>query len=348
MGAVRRVDTAEHHGLHRPVALQGLFGGPVLQGDGVAHPGLAHVLDGGGDVPHLPGVQGLGGLQVGGPQKAALHHGELPAGGHHADGVPGLHRAVLDAHVHDNPPVAVVVRVEDQRLQGRGLIPLGGRDVGDDALHHLPDVLPGLGGDPGGVHGRDADDVLDLLAHPVRVRAGQVDLVHHWHDLQPGVHRQVGVGQCLGLNALGGVHHQHRPLAGGQGPGHLVVEVHVSRGVDEVEHIVLPVLRRVHQGDGVGLDGDAPFPLQIHVVQQLVLHLPQGDGLGLLQNAVRQGGLAVVDVGHDAEIADMTSVHSFSPYQKNWAYARYLLLYQKPRPKESPRIAPPPGKGIAP
>ena len=90
----------------------------------------------------------------------------------------------------------------------------------------------------------------------------------------------------------------------------------MSRGVDEVENIVLPVLGGVHQGDGVGLDGDAPLPLQVHVVQQLVFHLPQGDGLGQLQDPVGQGGLAVVDVGHDAEIANVTSVHRNAPVDR--------------------------------
>ena len=32
-----------------------------------------------------------------------------------------------------------------------------------------------------------------------------------------------------------------RLMEGGQGPGHLVVKVHVARGVDEVQGVVLPV-----------------------------------------------------------------------------------------------------------
>ena len=33
-------------------------------------------------------------------------------------------------------------------------------------------------------------------------------------------------------------------------------------------------------------------------------HLPLGDGIALLQQPVRQGGLAVVNVGDDGEISD--------------------------------------------
>ena len=41
----------------------------------------------------------------------------------------------------------------------------------------------------------------------------------------------------------------------------LVVEVHMTRGVDEVERVDLPVLRGVVEGDGAGLDGDAALAL---------------------------------------------------------------------------------------
>ena len=82
---------------------------------------------------------------------------------------------------------------------------------------------------------------------PLGVGGGQVDLVDHGQDLQVVLHGQIGVGQGLGLDALGGVHHQHRALAGGQGAGDLVVEVHMARGVDEVQGVGLAVLGVVVQ-----------------------------------------------------------------------------------------------------
>ena len=59
----------------------------------------------------------------------------------------------------------------------------------------------------------------------------------------------------------------------------------------------LAVVGVVNQRYRMGLDGNAPLTLQIHVVQKLVGHIPQGNRLGLFQNPVRQGGFAVVDVG---------------------------------------------------
>ena len=79
----------------------------------------------------------------------------------------------------------------------------------------------------------------------------------------------------------------------------------MARGVDEVQGVDLAVLGLVEQVHGPGLDGDAPLPLQVHVVQNLVLHLPLRHGVAQLQQPVRQRGLAMVDVGNDGKVADM-------------------------------------------
>ena len=53
----------------------------------------------------------------------------------------------------------------------------------------------------------------------------------------------------------------------------LVGEVHVARGVDQVELICLAIVCVVGDAHGVGLDGDAAFALDVHGVQELGLHV---------------------------------------------------------------------------
>lgn len=48
-------------------------------------------------------------------------------------------------------------------------------------------------------------------------------------------------------------------------------EVHVPRGVDEVERIHVPVGSSVPHARLIQFDGDPPLPLQIHAVQELRL-----------------------------------------------------------------------------
>ena len=56
-------------------------------------------------------------------------------------------------------------------------------------------------------------------------------------------------------------------------------------------------------------DRDAPLALQIHRVEKLILHLTLADGVGALQQAITQRGLAMVDVRNNAEISDLRGIH---------------------------------------
>ncbi len=60
------------------------------------------------------------------------------------------------------------------------------------------------------------------------------------------------------------------------------------------------------------LDGDAAFPLQVHGIQHLGLHLARSQGSGQLQQAVGQRGFAVINMGNDRKIAQKCSVHGCS------------------------------------
>ena len=78
----------------------------------------------------------------------------------------------------------------------------------------------------------------------------------------------------------------------------------MTRCIDEVEHVLLSIGRLVVHAGGLELDRDPPFPLQLHVVEELLLHIPIGHRAGVLQQTVGQRRLAMVDVGNDAEISD--------------------------------------------
>ena len=60
---------------------------------------------------------------------------------------------------------------------------------------------------------RLADELGDLGADALGLGPGQVDLVQARDELEPGVDREVRVGDRLRLDALGGVHDEQRALA---------------------------------------------------------------------------------------------------------------------------------------
>jgi hypothetical protein len=86
----------------------------------------------------------------------------------------------------------------------------------------------------------------------------------------------------------------------------------VSGGVDEVQLIALTVGSLIVHTDRVELDGDAALPLQLIGIKDLRPHLSLLERTRLLEKAVGQRGLAVVDVGDDAEVPDPLGRHEDS------------------------------------
>ena len=305
---VGRVEAREDHRLHLVEAGEGGLRGAPLLGDGVADLAVSDLLDSGDHPADHAGRQLVRGPALGREDADLLDRVGRHVR-HQADLRAAPHAPLDDPHEHDDAAVGVVPGIEDQRLERLVRRPLRVRHARDDRLEDLLDAGPLLGAREDRAVRRKTDHLLDLLQDPVRLGARQIDLVDDRDDLEVVLDGEVGVGEGLRLDPLARVHDQERPLAGGEAARDLVGEVHVPRGVDQVEAVGLAVLRPVVEGDGVGLDRDPPLALEVHRVQELVLLLAVGDRPAPLEKTVREGRLPVVDVGDDREIPDAGGVH---------------------------------------
>ena len=75
--------------------------------------------------------------------------------------------------------------------------------------------------------------------------------------------------------------------------------------VDQVQLVGLAVGGGVGHAHGARLDGDALLALQVHRVEHLLDHLALATVPVSCKQPVGQRGLAVVDMGDDAEIANV-------------------------------------------
>ena len=157
--------------------------------------------------------------------------------------------------------------------------------------------------------------LVDDLGDP---GVGPVDLVHHEHDGQVGVERLAEHEPGLRERALGGVHQQHDAVDHGQAALDLATEVGVARGVDDVDRH-RTALDRLGRGAGVAdrgvlrEDRDALLALEVTGVHRpLVDVLVLAEGAALPEHRVHEGGLAVVDVRHDGDVAEVGAVRVFS------------------------------------
>ena len=131
-----------------------------------------------------------------------------------------------------------------------------------------------------------------------------VDVSDAWNAIA-GSLTPYGLG--LRLNASNRVEDRNRTVKNAQGALDFCGEVNVTRGVDDLEAVLLTVLLPEARGSCSG-DGYAALLLLNHPVHggSTVVDLTDLVGLaGVVENTFGSGGLTSIDVGHDA---DVTSV----------------------------------------
>ena len=201
---------------------------------------------------------------------------------------------------------------------------LGSGDVGVYSVHQLENALA-LGAFLGvGAIGQGFQSSQSGTADHGDVVAGEIIGAQQFADLHLDqlqqlvviylvhlVHEHDDVGNAyltgqqdmlagLGHGAFGGVHQQNDAVDHFQNALHLAAEIGVTRGVHDVDLVVL-----IMHGSVLCQNGDAALPLQIAGV-----HDPLHSGLifpvntALLEHFVHQGGLAMVNVGDDGNVAN--------------------------------------------
>ncbi len=83
----------------------------------------------------------------------------------------------------------------------------------------------------------------------------------------------------------------------------------MTRCIDEIQLVQLPVFCMVTHPHRIQLDRNAALAFQIHRVEDLLAHEPLVERPGELDKSVGKRRFAVVDVGDNAEITDMILAH---------------------------------------
>ena len=187
-------------------------------------------------------------------------------------------------------------------------------------------IETGLSGDARCIHCFHTDDILDFLRDFIGNCARQVNLVDDGHDFQIVVECKIDISQRLGFHTLRRVDNEHRPVAGSERTRNFIIKVDMAGSINQVEDILFPVIRTINRADCLGFDRNASLPLQIHVVEDLVLHFTLCEKTCHLNDAVGEGGLAVVDVGYYTEIADFALIHEGSFFRDVTSYMHLIYF----------------------
>jgi hypothetical protein len=189
----------------------------------------------------------------------------------------------------------------------------------ENGFEHRPHVRRGLGQiqrrvavDRGCVNHREiellvvcpelVEEVEGVVNDPIRSGTVTVNLVDHHDRLQTKGEGFLGDEAGLRHRSFDRIDQQQDPIDHRQHTLDFAAEVGVSRRVDDVDMDTRVVDRQI-----LGQDGDASFFLQlVRVHHPLGDVLVSGEAAGLDQQLVHQGGLAMVDVGDDGDVADGT------------------------------------------
>ncbi len=272
---VDRVNPAEDHGVDFLEARESFGGRAFRVGQGVADFDFGGGFDICDEVADIPRVE-LGLREHFWGEDADLFDFVVLVGGEEFNGLSWGGAAAENPHVADDAAVAVEDAVEDEGAEG--VVALFRRgDAGDDRFQNVFDADACFGAARDGIFAGDGEEVFDLLADGFDIGVWEVDFVDDGDDYEVVFRSQVDIGNCLRFNALGCIHDEDRAFASGEAAGDFIRKVHMARGIQQIEAIVFAVLRVVFHGDGVGFDGDAPLPFEVHGIQELVLFFPFGD-----------------------------------------------------------------------
>ena len=148
-----------------------------------------------------------------------------------------------------------------------------------------------------------------MLFYKFGLRGGQINFVDDRHDRQIISGSEKRVRNSLRFDALAGIDDEQSAFARGKRARHFVGKIDVTRRINQIELVLVAVLRGVMKANALRFNSDAAFALEVHGVEHLLVHFALRKRAGHLQQAVRERGLAVIDVRDDAKIAYELRVH---------------------------------------
>ena len=83
----------------------------------------------------------------------------------------------------------------------------------------------------------------------------------------------------------------------------------MTRRIDQIEDILLPVFCLINNTNGLRFDGNTTLTLQIHIVQHLRLHLAAGQQSCHFDDSVCQGRFTMINMCNNTKISDFTLIY---------------------------------------
>ena len=117
------------------------------------------------------------------------------------------------------------------------------------------------------------------------------------------IKRQIHIGKRLCFDSLRRIDNKNCTVTGRKRTAYLIVKVHMTRSIDQVENILFSVFSLVYCPNRLGFYRDSALSFKVHVIENLCLHLTGCQKTRAFDNAIRKCRFAMVDMRHNAEIS---------------------------------------------
>jgi len=118
----------------------------------------------------------------------------------------------------------------------------------------------------------------------------------------------------LRFHTLRRIDDEQRAFASRQRPRNFVGEIDMSRRVEKVEPVFLPIPGGITHRHRMGLDRDAALAFEVHRIEELILLVALVDCARAVEQSIRKRRLSVIDMRDDAEISGQLDRHKALHY----------------------------------
>ena len=227
------------------------------------------------------------------------------------------HRTMANAAYGHAAEIIGIVKVGHYHLKGFVGVMAGAGDGFQNDVEQRREILSGRnlffaqGGDAlaaDGIEHREFqlfagakvnEEIVDFVEHFPGAGVLAVNFIDDHNKGKFGVQGFTQDKTGLRERPFSGINQENGPIHHAERPFHFAAEIGVAGSIDDVDLDVIPSNSAVFRGNG-----NAAFALQIHAVHDALGLLVGPEYTALAEQAVYQGGLAVVNMGYDGNITD--------------------------------------------
>ena len=296
---LNRINPGKHHRLHFLKTGNSLVTRTGNMRNGISHLHLFRSLDTGNNISHIPRTKFVARYHI------HFQHSHfigiiLFSRIEEFHLIPLANHTVFNLEISNNSTERVEYRVENQSLQRSLFISFRMRNTLDHGRQYFFHSHTRFAGCTDHFLPLAAQQFNDLVLHFFGIGTRHIAFINHRNNLKVVLNCHVQIRDSLCLHSLRSIDNQQRTFTRSNRARHLIRKVHMSRSVNQVKDILLPLISIFHL-DCMALDSDPPFFLQIHIIK----HLPRShlNSVCKLQQTVGQSRFPVVNMSNNAKVA---------------------------------------------